>query len=277
MTSTRPLAATFALAGGMALAAGAMMPAAATTTGEAEVAVTSPAGDAAAFVDGETTLELAGSGFQSVEGGFGGIYVAFGWVSGDGWGPSEGGVSGENYLYVADGMTAEENTGLMQFIAFPGSSTSAEAGGEMASDGTWSTTLVVPGPVLELSDAGGNTREVDCTVEQCGVLTFGAHGLRNANNETFSPIAFVVDDGAPVQESTSPEETPAVDPAEEDSVEETAPPAEDASGDAASDDAGDTGTEQGGGALPVIIAGAAAALIAVVVGVVVKLRRSSDQ
>src|SRR5699024_8890086 len=30
--------------------------------------------------DGESELELSGSGFQSVEGGFGGIYVLFGWV-----------------------------------------------------------------------------------------------------------------------------------------------------------------------------------------------------
>ena len=32
--------------------------------------------------DGESTLKLSGSGFQSVEGGFGGIYVLFGWEIG---------------------------------------------------------------------------------------------------------------------------------------------------------------------------------------------------
>lgn len=142
--------------------------------------------------DGPTTLDLTGSGFQSVQGGFGGIYVLFGWVSdpnGGSWKPSQGGKTGENYKYVPDD---ESNpTGYDVFVAFPGSSTEAAAnGGTIAADGTWHAKMTVPGASFTSMDRAGNPSPVDCLSVQCGVITIGAHGVTNTSNETFTPVAF---------------------------------------------------------------------------------------
>ncbi|MFI9488510.1 hypothetical protein ACIG47_19140 [Promicromonospora sp. NPDC052451] len=142
-----------------------------------------------------TTVRVSGSGFQSVPKAFGGIYVFFGWVSdpsGGSWAPSHGGVSGDDYRYVPDAQQAQ-NAGYQRFVAFPGSSTEGEAnGGTIAADGTWSTDLVIPGARFEAADGG----TVDCTAVQCGIITIGAHGVRNANNESFTPVNFRgADDG----------------------------------------------------------------------------------
>jgi hypothetical protein len=134
-------------------------------------------------------LQLRGSGFQSIQGGFGGIYVLFGSVS-DGWKPSAGGVGGRDFLYVPD-VQSKDNAGREKFVAFPGSETASSAnGGVIAADGSWSTTIQVPGPVFEVEDASGGTVKVDCREVQCGVITIGAHAVINANNETFTPVDF---------------------------------------------------------------------------------------
>ncbi len=135
-----------------------------------------------------TELRLNGSGFQSVKNGFGGIYVMFGWVD-SGWRPSQGGSTGSDYRYVPDD---ESNpTGYVSFVTFPGSSTSYAAnGGELADDGSWSAVLSVPGATFTSLDRDGNPTEVDCLQVQCGIITIGAHGVKNANNETFTPITF---------------------------------------------------------------------------------------
>ncbi|GAB3162016.1 hypothetical protein GCM10027059_13680 [Myceligenerans halotolerans] len=155
----------------------------------ARVTVAGVGGGARANADGATTVGLTGSGFQSVPKGFGGIYVFFGWISdpgGGSWRPSQGGVSGSGYRYVPDAQEAE-NAGYQKFVAFPGSSTEAEAnGGTLAADGSWSTSLVIPGARFTAADGS----DVDCTRVQCGVITIGAHGVRNANNETFTPVSF---------------------------------------------------------------------------------------
>lgn len=139
--------------------------------------------------DRASTVRVTGSGFQSVPQAFGGVYVFFGWVSdpsGGSWAPSRGGVSGDTYRYVPDAETAQ-NAGYQRFVAFPGSSTEAEAnGGTLAANGTWSTNLVIPSARFKAADGG----TVDCTAVQCGIITIGAHGVRNANNETFTPVRF---------------------------------------------------------------------------------------
>ncbi|WP_207759981.1 hypothetical protein [Bifidobacterium primatium] len=142
--------------------------------------------------NGKTTVDLAGSGFQSVQGGFGGIYVLFGWVSdpnGDSWKPSKGGVTGEDYRYVPD----DENNpaGYDVFVAFPGDSTASAAnGGQIAANGTWSAKITVPGAKFTSYDRSNNPTEVDCTAVQCGIITIGAHGVVNSSNETFTPLSF---------------------------------------------------------------------------------------
>jgi len=134
-----------------------------------------------------TTLTLSGSGFQSIDNGHGGIYVFFGTVSGT-WQPSRGGLTGVNYLYVPD-SESRDNQGFQKFVAFPGSDTAGAAnGGTISADGTWSTTIVVPGAVFEAVDRDGNATTVDCRQVTCGIITIGAHGVQNANNESFTPV-----------------------------------------------------------------------------------------
>jgi hypothetical protein len=135
-----------------------------------------------------TQLRVTGTGFQSVKNGFGGIYVMFGWV-GSGWRPSQGGATGADYRYVPDDEA--KPTGYISFVAFPGSSTADAAnGGEVSADGSWSAVLDVPGAVFTSLDRNGDPTEVDCRDVQCGIITIGAHGVKNANNETFTPVDF---------------------------------------------------------------------------------------
>lgn len=142
--------------------------------------------------DGDTVVDVSGSGFQDVQGGFGGIYVLFGWVddpSGGTWKPSQGGKTGENYRYVPD----DENnpTGYDVFVAFTGDPTASAAnGGSLSPDGTWSAKITVPGAKFTSYDRSGNPADVDCTQVQCGIITIGAHGVVNTTNETFTPLTF---------------------------------------------------------------------------------------
>lgn len=154
----------------------------------------------------QTQLRLNGSGFQSIKNGFGGIYVLFGWVDGAGWAPSSGGVTGENYMYVPDDEV--NPVGYANFVTFPGSSTSYAAnGGEVAADGSWSAVATIPGAKFTSVDRAGNPSEVDCLQVQCGIITVGAHGVVNANNETFTPITFQDLGAAPGQ---APAEAPPI-------------------------------------------------------------------
>ncbi|RSX51119.1 CDF family cation diffusion facilitator [Bifidobacterium callimiconis] len=174
---------------GSLIAVGAVAPVPARAAG-ATVSVSVQGGTL--HTDAATTVNLSGSGFQSVQGGFGGIYVLFGWVSdpnGDSWKPSKGGMTGETYRYVPD----DENnpTGYDVFVAFPGDPTASAAnGGQLASDGTWHAAITVPGAKFTSVDRSNNPVNVDCTTVQCGIITIGAHGVANATNETFTPMSF---------------------------------------------------------------------------------------
>lgn len=159
----------------------------------ARVDVANANGDAAADTRFRTELTVTGRGFQAVRGGFGGVYVMFGWVrdpSGGSWRPSRGGLTGRDYRYVPDSEDAAANQGFLQFVAFPGSSTAGEAGTTLADDGSFRVTLTVPGPVFESVDRSGDVVEVDCRAVTCGVITVGAHGVKNAANESFTPVRF---------------------------------------------------------------------------------------
>lgn len=134
-----------------------------------------------------TTLRVSGSGFQSIKGGHGGIYVMFGTVR-SGWQPSKGGITGVDYFYVPD-SEAKNNQGFLKYVAFPGSDTASSAnGGVMSSSGSWSTQLVVPGATFKAYDRHGKAKTIDCAKVTCGVFTIGAHGVSNSHNETFTPV-----------------------------------------------------------------------------------------
>jgi len=136
-----------------------------------------------------TEVTVSGSGFQSVQNGFGGIYVLFGWANPSTWKPSAGGRTGSDYRYVYDDET--NPVGYQLFVSFPGSSTGyANNGGYLKANGTFSATMKIPGPVFEAYNRSGAVTSVDCVKTQCGIMTIGAHGIVNAKNETFTPLSF---------------------------------------------------------------------------------------
>jgi hypothetical protein len=164
----------------------------------------------------QTKLTISGSGFQVVKGGFGGIYLMFGWVSdagGGSWKPSEGGHTGDDYRYIPDAEDAADNKGYLKFIAFPGSSTASEANAILSANGGFSVDLTVPGPVFTSVDRDGNPHDVDCRKVTCGVITIGAHGVVNTSNETFTPVRFgdVYGDAEPPTETETETADPGTD------------------------------------------------------------------
>ena len=184
--ATRALRAVGASLTAAALACAALALGAAPASAAPQVTVDAPGGIA---IEGETAVTVSGTGFQSIRGGFGGIYVLFGTVTSDNWQPSKGGVTGKDYSYAADDET--KPAGYESLVVFPGSATSyAATGGEISADGSWQSKLTIPGAKFTTYDRSGNASEVDCTTVQCGIITIGAHGQINANNESFTPVAF---------------------------------------------------------------------------------------
>ncbi len=163
----------------------------------ASVSVSNEFGKAEADITYATQLRLSGSGFQSIQNGHGGIYVFFGVRRG-----------GE-LLYIPDSET-RDNQGFQRFVSFPGGDTASAAnGGIMSSSGTWSTSINVPGARFKTTNRSGKVVDVDCTKETCGVITIGAHGVKNANNETFTPVAFgnIHESQTPATSGVSPTES----------------------------------------------------------------------
>lgn len=156
------------------------------------VSVQNEFGQAQADLNSTTSVTVRGTGFQSIQGGFGGVYVFFGWVddpSGGSWKPSNGGLTGQDFNYVPD-VEARDNQGFQRFVTFPGGSTSSAAQAELSADGSWTVDMRIPGPVFEAVDRSGNVTSIDCLSMGCGIITIGAHGVVNANNETFTPVQF---------------------------------------------------------------------------------------
>lgn len=198
MTRSRPrgIAASL-LVTAWVVAGAALLPADAWAAGS--VTVSGPDGSATADPEYATEVTVRGSGFQSIRNGFGGVYVLFGWVdAGSSWKPSAGGEVGADYRYVPD-SEAQDNAGFQRFVAFPGSDTEGAAHAVMSDSGSWTVEMIVPGAVFESRDREGKVSEVDCREVTCGIITIGAHGVKNANNETFTPISFA----APASSSSS--------------------------------------------------------------------------
>ncbi len=193
MINTRSIVAALAAA---TLSATLVIASAGAASAEARVTVANADGQATASPSGQTELTVTGTGFQSIQNGFGGIYVMFGWVDASGsWRPSAGGVTGVDYRYAAD--DEQKPVGFQRFLAFPGSSTAAEASGVLNGDGSWTTTITTPGAEFTSLDRNRVETKVDCLTVQCGVITIGAHGVANANNETFTPVSFATPSSSP--------------------------------------------------------------------------------
>lgn len=178
---------------GLALATAPMLGSVPAPPAEAasRVSVTSSLGSARASASGPTTVKVSGSGFQSITKAMGGIYVVFGHApQGGTWRPSKGGTSGRDFFYIADSQS-KANSGYQRFVAFPGSSTADSAnGGTLSASGSFSLSMVIPGPTFSAQTASGASKSIDCREVQCGIYTFGAHGISNANNETYTPVSF---------------------------------------------------------------------------------------
>lgn len=190
-----------------ALVAGMLLvPAPAQAAGK--VTVANEFGKAEADTTYSTKMTVRGTGFQSIKNAHGGVYVAFGTVNGN-WRPSKGGKTGTNYLYVPDSET-KGNKGFMRYVAFPGSDTASAAnGGTLSADGSFNVELMIPGTSFTAYDRNNKPATVDCLKVQCGIITIGAHGVPNGNNESFTPVTFtkIFNDqpaAAPSEESEAP-------------------------------------------------------------------------
>lgn len=172
----RHLSLACALVIGLAVGTGSVVPDSADAA--ARVSVSNEFGNAAADIEHGTTLNLRGSGFLANQGGFGGIYVFFGIRQG-----------GE-YLYIPD-AESKNNAGFQRFLSHPGNTqTGSAAHGTINADGTWQTTLNVPGATFQTTNRSGQVVNVDCRTQTCGVITIGAHGVNEPRNETFTPVNF---------------------------------------------------------------------------------------
>ncbi|WZH38699.1 MAG: hypothetical protein PIR02_08480 [Microbacterium enclense] len=199
------LSRSLAFAAALIVAAAGAAVSAAPAWAAASVSISGPSGSASVDPEDATEVTVSGSGFQSIAKGFGGVYVLFGWVddaAGGSWRPSAGGVVGEDYRYVPDAESADNN-GFQRFLAFPGSQTESSANGTLGADGSWSIGMVIPGAVFESQDRDGKVTEVDCRRVTCGIITIGAHGVKNANNETFPPVSFASAEAAPAADAPS--------------------------------------------------------------------------
>ena len=133
-------------------------------------------------------LDLVGTGYATTNAwgqNFGGAYILFGVATPkDGadpgsWAPSKRGVSGTNYDYAPGAGTNQT------MVNYPGNETQ-EGVPFMDENGDWSGQMVLPGAQFE-SQAGN---QIDCFVQQCGVITIGAHGQAQAGVEVFTPVTF---------------------------------------------------------------------------------------
>ncbi len=148
--------------------------------------------------DGSTTVTISGSGFQYLPNAQGGIYIFFGAVSDpstNAWAPSQGGKSGSTFGYA-------NTPGSTLLAAFQGGSSASEANAVIDPNGNWSAQMTIPGSTFASSSgnphagAAQSGATIDCLQVQCGIITIGAHGMVNANNESFTPVGFVTASGA---------------------------------------------------------------------------------
>ncbi len=207
--------------------------------------------------EGPTVVVLQGSGFQYQPNAPGGVYVFFGVVSdaaSNAWAPSQGGATGVTYSYAS-------TDGAIRLVAFEGGSSASEANAVIDANGEWEVEFTIPGS--RFTSSSGNPHdgaaqegdEIDCLTYTCGIITIGAHGTVNANNESFTPVTFAV------PESPGPT-APPTGPAEEGAATEAADPA--APGASSGPEAG----------VIIALAAGAAVVLAAAIGIPMAVRRS---
>lgn len=163
----------------------------------------------ALHADAPTTVTIKGTGFDPGPGkgeagyGQGGIYVVIGQAEpGESWRRSKGGLTGPE---------GDLNYGLPRFVGYQGSADGDVADGVMDENGNWQYELTIPKGSFE--SFFGDT--LNCVERQCGVYSFGAHGVVNAANEATTLIHFVGDGSEktwPPRPAPAPDPTPAPTP-----------------------------------------------------------------
>lgn len=115
---------------------------------------------------GTTTVTISGVGFDPTAARGNGIYVVFGPVT-----PAPG-------FYTDAGLYS-----AFKWVA-PGG-VESPATSVLAPDGSFSTTLDLP------STFTSSIGDVDCSVDTCAILTFGAHGSTDRSQDTCAPLTFL--------------------------------------------------------------------------------------
>lgn len=225
--------------------------------------------------ESETVVKVSGSGFQYLPNAPGGIYVFFGLVSdptSNSWAPSQGGLSGVNYSY-------SNLEGSILLVGFEGEGASDEMVAVIDANGNWEAEMTLPPSSFMLSSGNprtGSSAEgelVDCLVETCGFITIGAMGNQNANNESFTPVAYAVAEEA-TEEGDSGDAADAGSASEGDDAGES----DDSAAEATTTDAvdGDSIEESGGPDVVMIalIAGGGLVVIGLIAWIIAASRRS---
>lgn len=161
--------------------------------------------------DGTTSVTVEGFNFNpgpAVDpgAGSGGIYVGLGQAAdpdSEDWRRSKGGVTGPG---------ADLDYASPRFVAHQNSADGDVADAMMDADGYWKFELDVPGSTLE-SFFGGSA--IDCLESRCGVYSFGAHGVVNADNEAATFLHFPGDgteDDWPPRGDEDPDAPPTSEP-----------------------------------------------------------------
>jgi hypothetical protein len=115
---------------------------------------------------GTQTITVSGTGFDPVGNNASGVYVVFGPIT-----PAPS-------YYIDPSIYA-----AVKWV-YPAGQESGQTA-LMATDGSFSTTLVVPSSFT--SPAGA----VDCASVPCAVITFGAHGSQDRSQDTCTLVTFV--------------------------------------------------------------------------------------
>lgn len=132
-----------------------------------------------------TKLTVKGTGF-SKNTNKSGLYVLFGYVTKF---PAAGGSLGTGYDYIdGGGASGQDGQG---FVAWPdNTATGGSATAKLSATKNGSFTQT--GLTASATFKGASTKQVDCLsgAVQCGVITIGAHGMKDAALETFTPVYF---------------------------------------------------------------------------------------
>lgn len=158
---------------------------------EGSILKVTPSNDLVADAEAVVTLNGEKYGTSTPDGQVNGngAYIFFGFVIPTvetnplSWAPTFGGKTGVNYIYENVGGVKSKYMGFIDYS-------------EMDTAGNWQLDFTIPGATVHVQD-GDNVVEYSCFEVQCGIMTIGAHGIKNAKVENFTPVNFAAPEVAP--------------------------------------------------------------------------------